>query len=333
MSATESTVRIGVLGAARITGLGLLAPARKVHGVRVDSIAARDFDRARSYAARHGIPRVHATYQDLIDDPSIDAVYVPLPAALHGTWTIAALEAGKHVLVEKPFTANAAEAQRVADAAGGRVLMEAFHSLYHPLVGQVREVLDSGELGTVTSAAAWNYAPIPPGRDIRWNVALGGGALMDVGCYPVRMLQHLFGYDATVLGARASSSNDVDSVMRATLRLPGDVAATVSASMWSRRLLGSGMTITGSRGRLRVTWPFHPQVGARIRIRADRSRTVRAIPGSSYAFQLTAFRDAIATGAPLASGPDQSIRMMRVLDDIYLAAGMAPRQPLSLSLT
>jgi predicted dehydrogenase len=145
------------------------------------------------------------------------------------------------------------------------------------------------------------------------------------------MLQHLLGYEATVLDAGASSRDGVDPVMRATLRLPGDVTATVSASIWSRRLLGSGVTITGSRGRLRVTWPFHPQVGARIRIRAERSRTVRALPGSSYAFQLTAFRDAIATGAPLASGPEQSISMMRVLDDIYLAAGMAPRQPLSLT--
>jgi predicted dehydrogenase len=100
--------------------------------------------------------------------------------------------------------------------------------------------------------------------------------------------------------------------------------------MWSRRLLGSGLTITGSRGQLHVTWPFHPQLGGRIRIRSDRSRTVRALPGSSYTFQLTAFRNAIETGAPTASGPDPSIRMMRVIDDIYVAAGMAPRQPLSL---
>jgi predicted dehydrogenase len=119
--------------------------------------------------------------------------------------------------------------------------------------------------------------------------------------------------------------------MRATLRLPGEVAGTVSASMWSRRLLGSGVTITGSRGKMRVSWPFHPQLGARIRIRAERSRAVRAHPGSSYAFQLAAFRDAIRAGAPLASAPEQSIQMMRTLDDVYLSAGMAPRQPLSLT--
>ena len=320
------TVRIGVLGAARITGLALLSPARKITGISVDAIAARDPGRAQAYARRHGIPRVNVTYEELLADPLLDAVYVPLPASLHGTWSIAALKAGKHVLVEKPFTANTGEAQQLADAAGGRILMEAFHSLYHPLVAQVREVLDSGELGTVASAASWNYAPIPPGRDIRWNAALGGGALMDVGCYPVRMLQHLFGYDATVLDATASSRNNVDAVMRATLKLPGDVAGTVAASMWSRQLLGSGLTITGSRGQLRVSWPFHPQLGSRLRIHSDRSRTVRALPGSSYAFQLIAFRDAIASGTPVASGPEQSIRMMRVIDDIYLAAGMAPRQ-------
>ena len=323
-----ATIRIGVLGAAKITGLALLSPARKIEGVSVDAIAARDTTRATTYATRHRIPRVHNSYEELLRDPLLDAVYIPLPAALHGAWSIAALDAGKHVLVEKPFAANAPEAQQVAEAAGSLVLMEAFHSLYHPLVGQVREVLDSGELGTITSAASWNYAPIPPGRDIRWNSALGGGALMDVGCYPVRMLQHLFGYEATVLDASATSKGGIDAVMRATLRFPGGVTGVVSASMWSRRLLGSGVTITGSHGRARVTWPFHPQIGARIQIRSERSRTVRALPGSSYVFQLTAFRDAITSGTPLASGPDQSIRMMRVLDDIYLAAGMPTRQPL-----
>ncbi len=326
----SATIRLGVLGAAKITALAMLSPARKVDGVSVDAIAARDPARATRYAARHKIPRVHNTYQELLQDPQLDAVYIPLPAALHGVWSIAALNAGKHVLVEKPFTANAPEAQQVVDAAGSLVLMEAFHSLYHPLVGQMQEVLDSGELGTITSAASWNYAPIPPGRDIRWNSALGGGALMDVGCYPVRMLQHLFGYEATVLEASASSKGGIDAVMRATLKLPGGVTGAVSASMWSRRLLGSGVTVKGSGGQMRVSWPFHPQIGARVRIRSDRSRTVRALPGSSYTLQLAAFRDAITTGAPLASGPDQSIRMMRVLDDIYLAAGMATRQPLSL---
>jgi predicted dehydrogenase len=325
------SVRIGVLGAARITRLALISPARKIERVSVDAVAARNPDRAHAYAARHGIQRVHSTYEELLADPAIDAVYVPLPPALHGAWSIAALEAGKHVLVEKPFTSNAFDAQRVADSAGDRVLMEAFHPLYHPLVGQVREVLDSGELGTVTHATGWHFAPIAPGRDIRWNAELGGGALMDLGCYPVRMLQHLFGYDATVLEASASMRNGVDATMTATLGLPGGVTATVAASLWSRRLLGSGLTIIGSQGHLRVGWPFLPQLGGRIRIRSGRSRTVRALPGSSYGLQLIAFRDAIESGAPLASVPDQSIHMMRVIDDIYLAAGMAPRQPIALN--
>src|SRR3712207_2362263 len=113
-------VRIGVLGAARIVRMALLGPSRRVAGVEVVALAARDPARAAAYAERNGIPRVHRTYDDVLADPAVDAVYVPLPAALHGRWTLAAVAAGKHVLCEKPFTANAAQAEEVLEAKIGR---------------------------------------------------------------------------------------------------------------------------------------------------------------------------------------------------------------------
>src|SRR2546422_5295627 len=127
-------LRFGILGAARIAPMALVRPAQRVPEASVLAVAARDPERARRFAARHGIPRVHPSYDALLADPEIDAIYNPLPNALHAPWTIRALAAGKHVLCEKPFAANAAEAGGMARAAerSGRGLMEAFHSRYHP---------------------------------------------------------------------------------------------------------------------------------------------------------------------------------------------------------
>src|ERR1700737_102197 len=142
-------IRMGVLGAAKIVPSALIKPARANPDVEVVAVAARDPQRAAAFAAKHGIPTVHPTYEALLADDSLDAVYVPLPNALHGLWTIAALEAGRHVLCEKPFTANAVEAQLVADAAAssGLVVMEAFHWRYHPVAARMVEIVRGGELG------------------------------------------------------------------------------------------------------------------------------------------------------------------------------------------
>src|SRR5205823_1392444 len=146
---TMDRVRIGTLGAARITPAALIKPAKETPEVDVVAAAARDEARAEKLAARHGIGRVHASYDALLADPEVDAVYNPLPNALHAEWTIKALEAGKHVLCEKPFTSNAAEAELVAKTAEatGLVVMEAFHWRYHPLAARVLDIVGSGELG------------------------------------------------------------------------------------------------------------------------------------------------------------------------------------------
>ncbi|WP_328471950.1 Gfo/Idh/MocA family oxidoreductase [Actinoplanes sp. NBC_00393] len=322
-----AVTRIGILGAARIVRTALLAPARHVDGVAVAAVAARAPARARAYAAKHRIPQVHDSYQALLADPAIDAVYIPTPASLHARWTLAALEAGKHVLVEKPFTANAVEAERVAAAAAGsdRVVMEAYHTGHHPLTARLREILGRGEIGTVRAARAFFYVPIPPGRNIRWDPALAGGGLLDVGYYPVRLLRDLFG-EPTVSRGRALQRSGVDRYLEADLVFPGDIRATVRSSLWSRRLLGAGLRVDGDRGRLSVSWPYHPQVGARITIRSDgRSRKERADRTSTYIYQLRAFRDAVQNGGPILTGAPAAVLQMRTLDAIYRACGLEPR--------
>src|SRR6187397_845824 len=174
------TVRIGILGAARIAPAAAIKPARKVAEATIGAVAARDRSRAQAFATKHGIPTVHENYQALIADPNLDAIYNPLPNGLHAEWTIAALEAGKHVLCEKPFTANTKEAEAVAAVAAstGLVVMEAFHYRYHPLAHRMREIVDSGELGTTRHVEAALCFPLPKFSDIRYRYDLAGGATM-----------------------------------------------------------------------------------------------------------------------------------------------------------
>src|SRR5438477_9759576 len=154
-------LRIGTFGAAKITPNALLAPARDTDGVDVVAVAARDRVKAERFAQKHGIDKVYDSYDALLDDPTIDAVYNPLPNGLHGKWTIAALQAGKHVLCEKPFTANADEAEEVAkvEARTGRVVMEAFHYRYHPLTERLVEIAHDGTLGTIEHVRTWMIIP------------------------------------------------------------------------------------------------------------------------------------------------------------------------------
>lgn len=320
-------LRMGILGAARINRTAVLSPAHKTDGVEVVAIAARDTERAAFYARRHRIPVVHQSYDAMLADPDIDAVYVPLPAALHGTWTLAAVHAGKHVLCEKPFTANAAEARAVeaAAAASGLVVMEAHHPSTHPFTARIREVVRSGILGEIHTASAWFHAPIPPGRDIRWNPALGGGSLMDLGCYPVRLIRDVLG-EPVVTGAIALRRGDIDRRMTGSLAV-GRVSVTVDCGMWSSRVLGAGLIIEGDAARLHVSGPFHPQLGGRLRVDGPGvSLRARADSKSTYRYQLETFRDCVTSNRANPCDPRQAVRTMQIIDDMYRQAGMTPRR-------
>lgn len=321
-------VRIGVLGAARIVKQALLVPSRAIDGVDVVAIAARDQERARRYADTAGIPQVQASYEELLADPHLDAIYVPVPAALHGEWTIAAIDAGKHVLCEKPFTSNAPTAEKVAAraAASHQVVMEAYHSHYHPLQQRLLDIIASGELGRITTARASFCTPIPPGRDIRWNLALGGGGLLDVGYYPVRQLRALFGDQPTITTARARERGGIDRLMTATLAFDSGVVGEIVSSIWSRHLIGSSLEVTGTAGEMRVSFPYHPQIGTKIHVHgAAGTRREHVNRRPTYTYQLEAFRDAIRDGAPVPTDATAAVSQMHTLDAIYQAAGTAAR--------
>jgi predicted dehydrogenase len=325
-----SPVRIGVLGAARIAPAAVVRPARHVADAEVVAVAARDRDRATAFAAKHHIPRVVSSYEDLVADPGIDAVYIPLPNGLHGRWTKAAVAAGKHVLCEKPFTANAEEARAVAGAIpAGVVVMEAFHYRYHPVFLRARQLLDEGAVGTVERIETWLCFPLPMFKDIRYQLGLAGGATMDAGCYTIHMARHLAGSEPEVVSARALlHSPGVDRAMRAELRFTTGASGRITCSMWSRRLLHVAFRVTGDAGELRVFNPAGPNVYHRLSLRGRGGRKVEHLSRRpTYEFQLEAFCRAVAGGDPPITGVADAIANMEVIDAVYRSAGLEPRLP------
>ncbi len=324
-------LRIGLLGAAKIAPAAIINPAKACPEASVVAVAARDIARARAFASRHGIPRSYDSYSALLDDPEIDAVYIPLPNGLHGEWAIAAAKAGKHVLCEKPVAANADEARAMAQAANerGRVLMEAFHYRYHPLAQRMADIVASGELGRIEHIHSTMWFPLPLFGNIRYRFDLAGGAAMDAGCYAVHMARLVGGPDPEVVSARARLRDpNVDRAMDAELRFKSGAVGHVSVSLWSHNLLGISLRVVGSEGEMRVINPVMPQLWHRLTVRGKVAKRVETLGRRpTYLYQLEAFLNACLRGAPILTAMDDGIANMAVIDDIYRAAGLPVRRP------
>jgi predicted dehydrogenase len=322
-------VRIGILGAARIAPSAVIKPARSNGEATIVAVAARDRTRAGAFASKHAIPNVRDSYAELVADPELDAIYNPLPNGLHAEWTIAALEAGKHVLCEKPFTANTQEAEAVAAVAQrtGLVVMEAFHYRYHPLAHRMREIVDGGELGTIKRVETALCFPLPKFSDIRYQYDLAGGATMDVGTYTVHMARLLGREEPEVVSAAAKlRTPDVDRAMRAEVRFPSGHTGRITCSMWSKWVIQTYARVIGDRGELHVINPTSPQLWHRMRVKVGgTTRTEKFSRRPTYDYQLDAFCAAVLRGEPTLTPPADSIANMRVLDAVYTAAGMRPR--------
>ena len=322
-------LRIGLLGAARIAPAALIKPATAIDEVSVVTMAARDRAKAEAFAKKHGVPNVLPTYRDVVESPDVDAIYVPLPNGLHAEWTIAALRAGKHVLCEKPFTSNEPEARQVAAVAeaSGLVLMEAFHWRYHPLAARMLEIVASGELGPIRHVEAALCFPLPKFSDIRWQLDLAGGSLMDAGCYPVHMVRTLAGQEPTVVSARMKEhSPGVDRWARADFRFPEGFTGRITTAMWSAPPIRTSAKVVGEAGTMNVFNPTQPQAYHRLRVRTTSSTRRERVQGyATYRYQLEAFTEAVLRGGPVLTPPADSIANMAVIDDIYRRAGLAPR--------
>jgi predicted dehydrogenase len=328
-------LRIGTLGTSRISRQALLDPAVSVPAVTVAAVGARDAARAEHFALRHGIARAHGSYQDLLDDPEIDAIYNPLPNSLHGPWTLRAIEAGKHVLCEKPFTQNADEAARVAAAAeaSGLVVMEAMHYRYHPLITRLREVV--AEFGPVRHMQCWTSFAIADPADIRYDFALGGGALMDGGCYALDVLRLLGAGDgdgASVTGALADPVTDepdgeaADRSTAVRLAFPGGATGWFESAFTRDGGFRADLHVICENGLVHLDNFIFPHRGRLLAVRHGAAPADEAGGAeTSYVYQLQAFAAAIADGDPVPTSAAHAAVTMRLIDDAYHAAGLAVR--------
>ncbi|WP_439592902.1 Gfo/Idh/MocA family protein [Microbacterium sp.] len=326
-------MRIGVLGAAGITERAIVEPARELDGVSVVAIAAREPERAREMADRLGVPK-SGDYDAILADPDIDLVYIPLPSTVQAQWAVRALRAGKHVLCEKPLSANgatAAEIATAADAAGRRAFV-GFHYRLHGFTRQLLEVLASGVLGEVQRVEFDYSIPhfvVQPGN-IRLDADLGGGSFMDVGCYAVDLMRVAWG-EPTVISAEAVLSADdprVDLQTDAVFELPGGIPATVRSSFIGDDRGSMSLRVTGAAASLEATGVIVPQWGATLRVCAGDEVVIeeRAVDGeNSYARQLAHVVAALRDDSPSELDAALGVGTMRIIDDVYRAAGLQPR--------
>ncbi len=323
---TPTPIRFGILGAARIAPKALIDPARKLDGVEVTRIAARDRSRAEAFAATHGIPAVSDDYRQVIEADDVDVVYNPLPMSLHAQWTIAALRAGKHVLCEKPLASNATEAAemvRVAEVES-RILAEAFHYYYHPMFERILATVASGRIGVVERLDAVFDVPIAQ-PDLRWDYATSGGSLMDLGCYPVSWVRQVMGAEPEVISASAVEGPPrIDARLTAELRFPTGATATIGSAM------DRGPTITldviGTEGHVTAVNPLAPQNGNLLTITTPAGTTTGPVDaGNTYEHMVRAFADHVVHGAPYPTRGEDAIANMAVIDAIYDATGLGRR--------
>jgi xylose dehydrogenase (NAD/NADP) len=294
---------------------GLLSTARINHAIldgmqpsergAVLAVASRDAARALAYANERGIPRAYGSYAELLADPDIQIIYNSLPNHLHAEWTIKALRAGKHVLCEKPFALSLEDVDAVfaAAQAAGKVVAEAFMYRHHPKVLKLKALLDEGAIGQPRlMRSALSFVLDRPG-DVRWDPAMGGGALWDVGCYPVSLARFLFGAPQRALGWQKLAPSGVDETFVGTLLFPGDCIAQIDGSF--RLAFRSFAEVVGDAGTLTLTKPFQADApDARLVLRRasvgkpDEEQTIELANPGRYWLEIEDLHDAILTGAP-----------------------------------
>ena len=332
-------LRWGVLGTARIVRKTIPALQKTKNGVVV-GIASRDEERAKACAETHGMMQTFGSYAALLDAPDIDAVYITLPNALHYEWVIRSLEAGKHVLCEKPLALSTAECEdvkRVAEKTGFKVL-EGFMYRFHPRFEMLQELLREQVVGELTFInVAHSFAAEDQGN-IRWSSGLGGGALFDVGCYCVNLSRTLAGAEPLELSAFANyvDANDggrVDSSFAGMLRFPAGVTAHFDCGMNLERR--NHLEIVGTQGRLVVDNPFSSLEEDSVieEHHFGQDSVTHEIGGANHFTRMgEAFAEAVLNGTPLRYGLDDAAGNAQTLEALAEAARRADAQELDVQL-
>ena len=313
------TLRLGLLSTARINGV-ILAGAGDTQLVDVVAVGSRDGAVAQAYAAEHGLERSHGSYEALLEDDDVDAVYISLPNGPHHEWTMKALAAGKHVLCEKPYSRRPEEVDEAFDAAeaAGLVLAEAFMYRHHPQSAKARELVRSGAIGRLRSVHATFSFPLRDQSNVRLSAELDGGALMDVGCYCVSGSRLLAGEPERVLGEQVLAENGVDVAFHGTLRFANDVIGQFDASFVApdRQRLEA----VGEEGTMLLTTPWKVSDGGILLRRADGEERIEIPAADSYRLELDDFARAVAGEREPLLGREDALGQARAIDALYRSA-------------
>ena len=315
---SDAPVRWGLLSTARINA-AVIGGIRAAAGAELVAVASRRQEVARAYAREHGIPRAHGSYEALLADPEVDVVYVSLPNALHVPWSVRALEAGKHVLCEKPLAARAVAAEAAFDAAqaAGRHLMEAFMWRFHPQTEALARLVADGAIGALRQMHATFAFTLPDAANVRWDPALEGGALMDVGCYCVSALRLVCGEPERVSCEMAGGA--VDARTSALLRFPAGVLGVLECAFDTAPR--AALEVTGAQGRLLVADPWKAPAPGLELVHADGRR--EAIPVEvvdPYAREVEDLSRAVSTGTAPRLGRADAVGQALAIEALHRAA-------------
>ena len=318
-------MRLGLLSTANINR-AILAGAARTGRVDVVAVASRNAGRADAYAAEHGIATAHGSYEALLADPDVEAVYISLPNGMHHEWTMYALAAGKHVLCEKPYTRHPHEAEEAFDAAdaAGLVLAEAFMYRHHPQTATVARLVAGGAIGRLCAVKATFTFPLRDLSDVRALPELDGGALMDVGCYCVSGIRLLAGEPEHVRGEQVTGTTGIDMAFHGTLRCAGDVVGQFEATFRSPQR--QSLEAVGEDGVLVVEAPWRVDWGGSVTLRRDgATELVEVDEADAYTLELENLADAIEGRAPALLGRADAVGQARAIEALYRSAESGTR--------
>lgn len=291
-------LRWGLLSTARINR-ALIPPLRASKRNTLSAVASRSLEKAQLYAREHKIPRALGSYEALLEDPEIDVIYISLPNHLHTKWAIRAVQAGKHVLCEKPLALTTIEVDAMTEAAtdAGKIIAEAFMYRHHPQMLKIQEMVASGKIGPVRLVKGAFSFNLTRTQDVRLDPAMGGGSLWDVGCYPLSFARTILNAEPEeVLGWQTTGPSGIDELFVAQLRFPNQIYVQFDSSF--RLPFRAYMEIIGENGSIYVPTPFKPGKAENIRFnRADGFSVSLRMPGSPlYRGEVDDMADAILLG-------------------------------------
>ncbi|MHA0856773.1 Gfo/Idh/MocA family protein [Paenibacillus sp. CMAA1364] len=318
---SDRKLKWGVLGSSQIAINSVIPGILQSHLNEVVGIASRTLEKAQESAVQFQIPKAYGTYEQLLQDPDIDAVYIPLPNHLHYEWTIKAIQAGKHVLCEKPLALNAEEAEQMIRAAkeAGVLLAEAFMYRYHPRYTQIKEIIDRGEIGEVRGIrSAFTFNNANDLNNVRYRKEWGGGALYDVGCYPITAARLLLGKEPEAVTVQAQFSSvhgDVDMMAAGLIEFEGGVSLQFDCAMWSA--FRNPLEVLGSEGIIEVPSAYvtpTEESGHFYIIKSGETNKISVPFLNAYSLQADAFAKAVLQGEPLPFDATDAVLNMKIID-------------------